>query len=118
MASCHRPEIVAHSWEEVHGGIIAALRSRLATERDPVANLANAAAIVYRGFNNYQARKANWVGFYLQRGTDLVLGPFQGACRWLAESCAGVCVREPVSPDEVAILFTVLRSERPRSESV
>lgn len=39
----------------------------------PVANLANAAALLYEVLPD-----VNWAGFYLLRGERLVLGPFQG----------------------------------------
>jgi GAF domain-containing protein len=42
-------------------------------ETDPVANTANAAAALYHSLPD-----VNWVGFYLLRGEELVLGPFQG----------------------------------------
>lgn len=42
-------------------------------EPDFFANAANMAALVYHGLADL-----NWAGFYLARGGDLVLGPFQG----------------------------------------
>ena len=42
-------------------------------ETDPVANMANAAALIY-----YSVPRLNWAGFYLLKGGELVLGPFQG----------------------------------------
>ena len=39
----------------------------------PIANLANAAALLYQ-----QLPGLNWAGFYLREGDTLVLGPFQG----------------------------------------
>ncbi|MFL6589589.1 MAG: GAF domain-containing protein [Chthoniobacterales bacterium] len=42
-------------------------------ETDPVANMANAAALIY-----HAVPRINWVGFYLLKGGELVLGPFQG----------------------------------------
>lgn len=56
-------------------------------EPDLVANLANAAAAL-RGC----VQKASWVGFYIVRGNELVLGPFQGnvACVRIAIG-KGVC---------------------------
>ncbi|MCV4626946.1 hypothetical protein OFC18_33245, partial [Escherichia coli] len=41
-------------------------------EPDLIANLANTAAILKQALNFY------WVGFYLARDGELVLGPFQG----------------------------------------
>ncbi len=53
------------------------LRERLAAllegEPDCIANLANAAALIWDG-----VPELNWAGFYLARGEELVLGPFQG----------------------------------------
>jgi GAF domain-containing protein len=42
-------------------------------ERDFVANMANMAALLF-----HQLPDLNWAGFYLMRGGELVLGPFQG----------------------------------------
>jgi len=49
------------------------LRGLLHGERDWLANLANASALLYM-----RLPQLNWVGFYLWRGGELVLGPFQG----------------------------------------
>jgi GAF domain-containing protein len=59
----------------------------LAGEPDAIANLANAAAIIFHGLPDL-----NWAGFYLLRGDTLVLGPFQGkpACVRI-EIGRGVC---------------------------
>jgi len=56
-------------------------------ESDWLANLANLAALVYERVDGL-----NWVGFYLLRGGELVLGPFQGrpACVRIAVG-KGVC---------------------------
>jgi L-methionine (R)-S-oxide reductase len=45
----------------------------LTGETDVMANLANAAAAIH-----HTLPSLNWSGFYLSRGTELVLGPFQG----------------------------------------
>ncbi|MEA4899946.1 MAG: GAF domain-containing protein [Christensenellaceae bacterium] len=42
-------------------------------ERLPLPNLANASALIMGGIQG-----VNWVGFYLDVGGELVLGPFQG----------------------------------------
>jgi L-methionine (R)-S-oxide reductase len=42
-------------------------------EPDSLANLANAAGLLAEALD-----RINWCGFYLLRGDDLVLGPFQG----------------------------------------
>ena len=53
-----------------------------AGERDPWANAANAAALVFETL-----AEINWAGFYFLRGGELVVGPFQGRA---------ACVRIPV----------------------
>ena len=53
-----------------------------AGERDPWANAANAAALVFEALPDL-----NWAGFYFLRGGELVVGPFQGRA---------ACVRIPV----------------------
>lgn len=57
------------------------------SERDPWANAANAAALVFE-----QLPDLNWAGFYFLRGGELVVGPFQGraACVRIALG-SGVC---------------------------
>lgn len=62
-------------------------RAMLAGERDWLANFANAAALIFQTLPDL-----NWAGFYLLRGDELVLGPFQGkpACVRIA-SGRGVC---------------------------
>ena len=42
-------------------------------ETDALANLANATSLLANSLD-----RINWCGFYLMRGEDLVLGPFQG----------------------------------------
>jgi GAF domain-containing protein len=42
-------------------------------ETDPIANMANCAAVIF-----HSVPKLNWAGFYLLKGGELVLGPFQG----------------------------------------
>jgi L-methionine (R)-S-oxide reductase len=54
-----------------------------AGEPDPVANMANLAALLWQYLPNL-----NWAGFYRNLGGELVLGPFQGkaACGAAAAS--------------------------------
>jgi len=56
-------------------------------ERDPWANSANVAALVWALLPDL-----NWAGFYFLRGGQLIVGPFQGriACMRIALG-AGVC---------------------------
>lgn len=48
------------------------IRSILEGETDPVANMANTAALIHETFGFW------WTGFYIVRDNQLVLGPFQG----------------------------------------
>lgn len=63
------------------------VRALVEGESDWLPNLANAAAAIYASLPGL-----NWVGFYLVRGGELVLGPFQGqpACVRIALG-RGVC---------------------------
>jgi L-methionine (R)-S-oxide reductase len=63
------------------------LAALFADERDGLANSANLAALLYQLLPDL-----NWAGFYFLRGTELVLGPFQGkvACVRIALD-RGVC---------------------------
>ena len=67
--------------------LLAGLRELVADEPDLVANLANITAAVREA-----VPIASWVGFYMRRGDELVLGPFQGkvACVRIALG-RGVC---------------------------
>ncbi|MEO3945626.1 GAF domain-containing protein [Gorillibacterium sp. CAU 1737] len=58
------------------------LRHLIQDEPDAIANLANASALLGQFLQDI-----NWVGFYLLKGNELVLGPFQGL---------PACVRIPV----------------------
>jgi len=63
------------------------LRSLVDGEPDLIANLANLSAALMQGIE-----AASWVGFYILRGGELVVGPFQGkvACVRIALG-RGVC---------------------------
>ena len=65
----------------------AALQGLVEGEPDPVANMANAAALIMDSLPDL-----NWAGFYRNLGGELVLGPFQGqpACIRIAFG-KGVC---------------------------
>jgi L-methionine (R)-S-oxide reductase len=49
------------------------LAALLAGETDPIANAANAVAVIFHSLPDL-----NWAGCYFLRGEELVLGPFQG----------------------------------------
>lgn len=66
--------------------LIPQLRALVGAEPDPVANMANVAAVLKEAFGWH------WVGFYRVVGEELVLGPFQGplACTRITFG-KGVC---------------------------
>ena len=49
------------------------LEGLLSSETDWLANVSNAAALLYSNLDNI-----NWSGFYFMKNEELVLGPFQG----------------------------------------
>jgi GAF domain-containing protein len=63
------------------------LRALLKDEHDALAAAANFVALVYNALD-----EVNWLGIYVLRGDELVLGPFQGkpACTHIALD-EGVC---------------------------
>jgi L-methionine (R)-S-oxide reductase len=63
------------------------LRALLADETDALASASNFVALLYNAMDN-----VNWLGIYVLRGDELVLGPFQGkpACVHLKIGI-GVC---------------------------
>ena len=71
----------------LHADLRAAATSIIAGEPDPIANMANVAAVIWQYLPDL-----NWAGFYRLIGDELVLGPFQGkpACIRIAMG-AGVC---------------------------
>ncbi|MBQ9119990.1 MAG: GAF domain-containing protein [Lachnospiraceae bacterium] len=58
---------------EFYDLLAAQLGALTASETSPVANLANAASLLY-----YALKDINWAGFYLMDRGSLLLGPFQG----------------------------------------
>ena len=85
----------------VYAEIVPQIESLVAGETDTTANLANISAVLKEAFGFF------WVGFYLERSGQLVLGPFQGplACTRI-DFDKGVCghaytVRETVVVPDV-----------------
>lgn len=72
---------------ELYNTLYLQTNALLEVETDPVANMANLAALVYHTLPDL-----NWAGFYLLKSGVLVLGPFQGrpACVRIALG-RGVC---------------------------
>jgi GAF domain-containing protein len=72
--------------------LVAQVRSVLEGERDWIANLAQFSALAYQC-----VPELNWAGFYLARGQELVVGPFQGkvACVRIpfTRGVCGACAR-------------------------
>ena len=72
--------------EEKYRELLPQLHALVSTETDLIANLANVAAALKQTFGFF------WVGFYLVKGEELVMGPFQGpiACTRIRKG-RGVC---------------------------
>lgn len=64
--------IIAGSREEKYAHLFPQVQALLEGETDLYANLSNIAAAIHEVFGFF------WVGFYLNKGKELVLGPFQG----------------------------------------
>lgn len=68
-------------------------KAQLKNETDELANMANLSAVI-----NMYMDDINWVGFYLMKGGELILGPFQGkpACNRIkvGEGVCGTAVKE------------------------
>jgi GAF domain-containing protein len=66
--------------------LLSQIQSLLEGERDMIANLSNIASVLKYGLNFF------WVGFYIVKDQQLILGPFQGpvACTRI-EKGKGVC---------------------------
>jgi len=79
-------QIGSGSKEEKYLSLIPQIKGLIDGEPDLVANLANIAAALKEQFDFF------WVGFYLVKGDELVLGPFQGpvACTRIKKG-RGVC---------------------------
>lgn len=104
---------------EQYEGLLPQIQGLLDGETDLVANLANVAAALKEQFDWF------WVGFYLVKGEELVLGPFQGpvACTRIRKG-RGVCgtswakAETLVVPDVEAFPGHIACSSLSRSEIV
>ncbi|RYZ27535.1 MAG: GAF domain-containing protein [Chitinophagaceae bacterium] len=78
--------IIAGTKEEQYQAIVPQIKGLLEGEKDLIANLANICAALKEQFGWL------WVGFYLVKGDELVLAPFQGpvACTRIKKG-RGVC---------------------------
>jgi len=105
--------------EERYKILIPQIEALTTGEPDVIANLSNIAAALKETMNFF------WVGFYLVKGKELVLGPFQGpiACTRIAMG-KGVCgsvwkeKRTLVVPDVEAFPGHIVCSSASKSEIV
>ena len=78
--------------ETRYQSLVPQIEALISGESDAVANLANIAAALRQTFNFF------WVGFYIVKNNELVLGPFQGpiACTRIAfgKGVCGACWKE------------------------
>ena len=95
------------------------IESLVEAERDPIARMANVAAMIHHTFHFW------WTGFYRVVGEELILGPFQGplACTRIRRG-RGVCgtaweqARTIVVPDVEQFPGHIACSSASRSEIV
>lgn len=94
--------IIKGSKEEKYENIVPQIKALIEGETDLIANLANVAAALKEQFQWL------WVGFYVVKNEELVLGPFQGpvACTRIKKG-RGVCGtawlnRETIIVDDVS----------------
>ena len=107
------------SKEEKYRELLPQLHALVSTEADLIANLANMVAALKQTFGFF------WVGFYLVKGEELVLAPFQGpvACTRIKKG-RGVCgkawerAETLVVPDVDAFPGHIACSSLSRSEIV
>ena len=78
--------VIQGTKEEQYISLLPQIKGLLEGEKDLIANLANVAAALKEQFNWF------WVGFYLVKDNELVVGPFQGpvACTRIKKG-RGVC---------------------------
>jgi GAF domain-containing protein len=67
------PQPLAADKSEAYRDLAQQLKALIGNERDAIANAANTAALLFDLLPDL-----NWAGFYLLKGGELVLGPFQG----------------------------------------
>ena len=78
--------ITSGTKQEQYQALLPQIEALVVGERDVIANMANISAVLKTQFDFF------WVGFYLVKTNELVLGPFQGplACTRIAKG-RGVC---------------------------
>jgi L-methionine (R)-S-oxide reductase len=83
---------------QIYDELLPQIQQLLQNEPDLIANLANISAVLKQAFGFF------WVGFYLVKGKELVLGPFQGslACTRIQKG-RGVCGKSWETGDTVLV---------------
>jgi L-methionine (R)-S-oxide reductase len=112
-------QIIKGSKEEQYQALLPQIEALISYETDLTANLGNIAAALKEQFGWL------WVGFYLVKGDELVLGPFQGpvACTRIRKG-KGVCgtswadARTLIVPDVEAFPGHIACSSLSKSEIV
>ena len=82
----------------MYADLASALEGLVAGERDGIANMANAASLVFEALPD-----VNWVGFYRNIDGELVLGPFQGR---------PACIRIPFGQGVCGVAAATLEVQR------
>ena len=82
-----------------YSGILLQLQGLFEGEKDTIANLSNASAVLME-----QLDRLNWAGFYILKEGMLVLGPFQGKAACIRISLGkGVCGTAVVRRETVLV---------------
>jgi L-methionine (R)-S-oxide reductase len=104
---------------EKYEAILPQIEALISGETDLIANLANITAVLKETFGFF------WIGFYIRRGNELVLGPFQGtlACTRIPfhKGVCGACYTERKTmlvPDVEAFPNHIACSSASKSEIV
>ena len=91
-------KIAAEDKATLYRELAAALEALVAGEPDGIANMANAAALIWESLPDL-----NWAGFYRNVGGELVLGPFQGRA---------ACIRIPFGKGVCGAAAATLQVQR------
>jgi GAF domain-containing protein len=91
-------KIAAADKATLYRDLAAALEALIGDETDAVANMANAAGLIWESLPDL-----NWAGFYRNVGGELVLGPFQGR---------PACIRIPFGKGVCGVAAATLKVQR------
>jgi L-methionine (R)-S-oxide reductase len=91
-------KIAAADKATMYRDLLSALEGLTAGEPDPIANMANAAALIWETLPDL-----NWAGFYRNVDGELVLGPFQGR---------PACIRIPFGKGVCGVAAETLEVQR------